>query len=112
MNRFCCCIGVCIITFFTLYAAKKEHVEKESCSICLDELDERTIFISPCRHGFHIDCLRDWITKGQAKSTEKCPLCRQNYKELIYLRGTCEDQIKIVSRYLFKLLLCKPIVYE
>lgn len=42
------------------------------CSICLDEFDIRIhVLEMPCRHIFHNECLREWLTRSNT-----CPLCR------------------------------------
>lgn len=45
----------------------------EKCQVCLNSYQlEETIRILPCHHGFHKDCIDEWLTQGQ----NKCPLCR------------------------------------
>ncbi|KAG6525415.1 hypothetical protein ZIOFF_015371 [Zingiber officinale] len=42
------------------------------CSICLDDFNIMTrVLEMPCRHIFHNDCLREWLTRSNT-----CPLCR------------------------------------
>ena len=46
------------------------------CSICIDEFeDSETIRVLPkCRHGFHTECIKPWLTERQSC----CPLCKTN----------------------------------
>jgi hypothetical protein len=55
------------------------HSDNKSCSICLQDFKnkESAIYL-PCFHLFHRKCIDKWLeTKG------KCPLCKNNIKELI-----------------------------
>ena len=45
--------------------------ESHTCSICLEELAlQDDIATTPCRHRFHVACLRAWQDHGS-----RCPLC-------------------------------------
>ena len=46
------------------------------CSICIDEFEDgETIRVLPkCKHGFHFDCIKPWLTERQSC----CPLCKTN----------------------------------
>ena len=49
-----------------------DDMEVFDCSICLTEIEEgEQVGILPCIHIFHVDCLRQWITRKNA-----CPLCQ------------------------------------
>lgn len=44
------------------------------CSICLDTISkDRNIWITPCKHTFHGDCLMKWCV-----SDDTCPVCRSD----------------------------------
>ena len=49
---------------------------KMSCSICLEDLDKNLI-ITPCKHEFHLNCLKKW-------KKNSCPLCRQKIYDSLY----------------------------
>lgn len=50
----------------------EDDMEVFDCSICLTEIEEgEQVGILPCIHIFHVDCLRQWITRKNA-----CPLCQ------------------------------------
>ncbi|PVU92757.1 hypothetical protein BB559_003614 [Furculomyces boomerangus] len=56
---------------------KKEKVVRllsaEKCLVCLEEFKVGDMLrVLECRHGFHADCVANWITKG----ANKCPVCR------------------------------------
>ncbi|KAK9715368.1 hypothetical protein RND81_06G160400 [Saponaria officinalis] len=44
------------------------------CSVCLTDFEEIEILrlLPKCKHGFHIECIDQWL-----KSHSSCPLCRQ-----------------------------------
>ncbi|KAH0789797.1 E3 ubiquitin-protein ligase RING1-like isoform X2 [Histomonas meleagridis] len=45
---------------------------EDTCSICLDHFEEDTeIVLLPCRHGFHQNCITQWL-----KLHSECPSCR------------------------------------
>ena len=47
---------------------KQEHI----CSVCMVAYEPGTkIFVLPCRHHFHSDCIRPWFAQAHA-----CPVCR------------------------------------
>jgi E3 ubiquitin-protein ligase RNF115/126 len=53
-------------------AWKPGATAEDTCLICLDSLEIGTdVFILPCRHGFHPDCLSPWL-----KMHSECPCCR------------------------------------
>ena len=50
---------------------QNEYID-ETCCICLSELVvDDTIHILPCKHKFHVDCIKQWLLKKQC-----CPLCK------------------------------------
>eukprot|EP00906_Rhabdomonas_costata_P026600 RCo037898 len=51
-----------------------------TCPICLDVVAD-DIFVSPCLHVFHFDCVRAWLD-GQSRST--CPVCRAEISTFIW----------------------------
>ncbi|OMJ07685.1 Receptor homology region, transmembrane domain- and RING domain-containing protein 2 [Smittium culicis] len=53
-------------TFVRLLSAEK-------CLVCMEEFGiGDSLRVLSCRHGFHADCVADWITKG----ANICPVCR------------------------------------
>ena len=44
-----------------------------TCPICLQELDDKDIYKTPCNHDFHLQCLLNGIF---CSSNTACPLCR------------------------------------
>jgi hypothetical protein len=52
-----------------------EIENKDSCTICLEELLANEKKTTPCRHDFHLQCILNWLNeKGD------CPLCRTKLK--------------------------------
>lgn len=55
-----------------------ETEEKDTCSICLDELDMEggeLIKLPMCKHVFHTKCFFDVMTSNGSRAVA-CPLCR------------------------------------
>ena len=45
----------------------------EVCSICYYNVKEGEQVIQlPCRHYFHVDCIKEWLFKERS-----CPMCKQ-----------------------------------
>ena len=49
----------------------QKNKEERMCSICFDEITNNTIYITKCKHIFHIYCIRKW-------NKNNCPMCRSN----------------------------------
>lgn len=71
------------------------------CPICIDTLKDSTkpLFLLPCGHGTHTDCLRDYL-----QSDYRCPICKKSIgnmehvwerikKSLDDLRGNVDIQL-------------------
>jgi hypothetical protein len=56
----------------------KDLIQKEKyveCAICLDDFNEETkLRLLKCEHGFHIECIDEWLKKYNYN----CPICRRN----------------------------------
>jgi len=62
-----------LLSHLVLSAINLPDVENQDlCSICLERLDEQHLQIMPCRHRFHIPCIRNWLMVR-----EVCPNCRE-----------------------------------
>ena len=46
-------------------------ISNEECCICMDNENTQQMTVLPCRHAFHIACIRRWLI---LKNT--CPVCR------------------------------------
>ena len=47
--------------------------EQSECPVCLEKiLPKEKLFLLPCKHRFHIECLTPWIKSNHGC----CPLCR------------------------------------
>ena len=58
-----------------------------SCSICLEDL-KNNLIITPCKHQFHLNCLKKWIKNS-------CPLCRRKlYDRLEMEERECEAYVR------------------
>ncbi|KAK8151206.1 hypothetical protein BC567DRAFT_142431, partial [Phyllosticta citribraziliensis] len=48
-------------------------VETEVCCLCLDQLGRNAMFVAPCRHAWHYNCILPLLSSPQSF---KCPVCR------------------------------------
>ena len=60
-------------TFINYIKNKKDKVCKDICCICLDDSENRHIFLK-CGHSFHKKCLLKWFNTDMSRN---CPYCRQ-----------------------------------
>ena len=45
-------------------------MNSEICPICIDIIEE-DIYVTDCKHSFHLECLFEWT-----KNNTTCPCCR------------------------------------
>lgn len=76
--------SVCVLTeteFDQLTSSKiqNEDCDNSQCSICLDDfkINETIVFLK-CKHIYHKDCIKNWLTK----QSSKCPTCRTCCKSM------------------------------
>jgi Ring finger domain len=51
--------------------------KNNTCTICLDEINDNNVSYLPCCHGFHQECFTNYITdKIKSKKNVSCPICR------------------------------------
>jgi hypothetical protein len=79
IRKFLCCI-------FTTHPDEHDlpvHEHVDDCSICTSEaLGNEVWVITPCKHTFHVECIRDWI-KTFEEEDKGCPLCRAKIQRKI-----------------------------
>lgn len=47
------------------------------CPICLEQLQANSDIVQlPCRHGFHLECIEQWLMRCPARQFPRCPTCR------------------------------------
>ena len=57
------------------------NIYNQTCPICLDEIKkDMEIILLNCNHGFHVECIMNWIKNDIAKNRH-CPICNTNFKE-------------------------------
>ncbi|XP_052902767.1 E3 ubiquitin-protein ligase RNF13-like [Anopheles moucheti] len=58
------------------HASKYDPSDEDTvCTICLEQTKGMTNrWILPCKHSFHLDCLRKWTVNKQ-----ECPNCRKQF---------------------------------
>ena len=79
----CCCLGsnngediefgqVKTTRYRRESAYKKATCGNDNCCICLEDFqDDEEIQLARCNHGYHVECLTNWMT---VKNT--CPVCQ------------------------------------
>lgn len=62
----------------------------ETCAVCLEDfrIDEN-VNVCPCTHGYHIECLNNWL-----KVRSACPICQS---ELITAYGETTPLLRIYT---------------
>ena len=54
-----------------LESKTETYLHNDSCCVCLEDfVDDVSIAVLPCKHGFHQHCVKIWIEKKR-----KCPIC-------------------------------------
>ncbi|KAI5064234.1 hypothetical protein GOP47_0020904 [Adiantum capillus-veneris] len=61
----------------SLWGKAKADVDQSECPVCLEKLVAKDkLFMLPCKHQFHVDCLTPWIKRNHAC----CPCCRADIR--------------------------------
>ena len=55
-----------------------QTLEKQTCSICLEPLNNDIVQCCSCGHCFHAKCIQKWLKKH-----DTCPNCRQSCENLL-----------------------------
>ncbi|MCO5580370.1 hypothetical protein L7F22_034237 [Adiantum nelumboides] len=68
----------------SLWGKAKAETDQSECPVCLEKLVAKDkLFMLPCKHQFHVDCLTPWIKRNHAC----CPCCRADIR-----RGPKKDE--------------------
>jgi len=67
------------------------HLETDSCVICMNSLQEKTI-IKSCNHAFCHECICKW-----SKNKRSCPLCNSSFTTLIVVSSNREEEAPVPS---------------
>ncbi|XP_076095537.1 E3 ubiquitin-protein ligase Godzilla-like [Mytilus galloprovincialis] len=52
----------------------KKGFKYKTCPICLEDfVKKEKLWILPCEHGFHVECIKPWLNEGECK----CPVCKR-----------------------------------
>ena len=57
--------------------ASNEPSKELECSICLQIIIPTQRWQIGCKHSFHYECIREYVSSHQAQKEVKCPLCRK-----------------------------------
>lgn len=71
-----------------LSLTRTKSLPQNKCSICLDEM-ANPARISPCLHEYCKECIDQW-----AKSSTSCPLCKKDFKQIIYNGNSGRKKIR------------------
>ncbi|GMH53497.1 hypothetical protein TrST_g6830 [Triparma strigata] len=53
---------------------RTSYFENDSCPVCLEDyITDEPLKLLPCKHAFHEDCIKPWLTKQSGC----CPLCKE-----------------------------------
>ncbi|GMH89972.1 hypothetical protein TL16_g11627 [Triparma laevis f. inornata] len=53
---------------------RTSYFENDSCPVCLEDyVPDESLKLLPCKHAFHEDCIKPWLTQQQGS----CPLCKE-----------------------------------
>lgn len=53
-------------------------VINNACAVCLDDFAGSTsVKVLPCRHGFHVPCIDEWLARS-----DLCPICKHSVLEI------------------------------
>lgn len=58
---------------------------RNTCPICIEEIDSVNEYNTPCGHCFHNDCIQTWLVTNNS-----CPMCRARVLEEPELVGPRE----------------------
>ena len=50
--------------------------DEDSCTICFEG---KTDFFLPCKHFFHLKCIKQWESRNVNNKPYRCPNCNQSY---------------------------------
>ena len=54
--------------------------QDNTCVFCLDEIiEESSVAVLNCKHRFHFDCVKEWVTKNK-----NCPIDRSTTTHIYY----------------------------
>lgn len=70
----------------SVYYTKDLEIYNKKCTICLENFYENhKIILLNCLHGFHINCLLNWV-KQDIKKNKNCPVCNNGFFEKIKIK--------------------------
>lgn len=56
------------------------------CSICLDPIRIEKLYITPCKHKFHVKCFAKYINTKNNKQMIPCPNCMIEFKNIFNIQ--------------------------
>lgn len=66
----------------------------ETCTICLESLNDNVHTLEDCGHRYHVGCIMKWFRSGY----EQCPLCRsQNFQPHRFLN--VDERARLLRRH-------------
>jgi len=55
----------------------------ETCAICLENIQNKSVYHTPCKHTYHTECLRTQISNSSCPTPYNCAICRNNLYHII-----------------------------
>ena len=69
------------LQFKTILYSDKLSLFNKSCPICLEEFKINKVIMSlNCNHGYHINCIKNWIDKNNTRNIF-CPICLHKFNK-------------------------------
>lgn len=56
----------------------------DPCIICMEPMLKSTVQFTPCIHGFHKQCIAEWLKTKYDEATIPCPMCKLDISPLLY----------------------------
>ena len=66
-----------------------------TCAVCCEEFQDMDAYRqTPCGHGYHDACLREWVVKQATEHGKmpRCPVCCASIKPVVPITG-CEKKV-------------------
>ena len=66
----------------------------DDCAICLYSLNTKSTINLPCKHKFHIKCIKN-LSSSTCPSKNNCPICRNPFKDNKQIKSQSQELITV-----------------